>query len=69
MQNLRRGKDTNGLISKAEKDSQTQKTKLWLPKEEWGGEGMNQDTFAKEKIPNMINLKITQILEPAGKDF
>ena len=69
MQNLRQGKDTNRLISKAEKDSQTQKTKLRLPKEEWGGGRMNQDTFSKEKISNMINLKITQILELAGKDF
>jgi len=30
---------TDGLIYKTEKDSQTQKTNLWLPKEKGGGEG------------------------------
>ena len=31
-------KDTNELISKTERDSQTQKTNLWLPKGK-GGKG------------------------------
>ena len=29
-------RDTNELFSKTERDSQTQKTNLWLPKEKWG---------------------------------
>ena len=33
-------KDTSGFVSKAERDSQTQKTNLWFPKEKggWGEE-------------------------------
>ena len=40
MQNLKN--DTNELIYKTEKDSQTQKTNLWLPRGRLGG-GINQE--------------------------
>ena len=33
--------DTSKLIYKIERDSQTQKTNLWLPKGKRDGEGMN----------------------------
>ena len=35
--------DTNELIYKTETDSQTLKTNLWLPSEESGGGGINQE--------------------------
>ena len=39
MQNLKQKNDTNELTYKAETDSQTQKTNLWLPKGKGGEEG------------------------------
>ena len=39
MWNLKYG--TNELIYKTETDSQTERTDLWLPRESWGGRGMD----------------------------
>ena len=33
---------TDELIGKAEIESQMQRTKLWLPREEWGGGGVDE---------------------------
>jgi len=41
LQNLKEKEDTNELIFKTERDSQTQKTNIWLPKGKRGWGGIN----------------------------
>ena len=59
--------DTNELIYKAEIDSQTQKTNLWLPK----GKGERRDKLGiwKQQIQTTINNKVDRQQGPTVQNI
>ena len=61
MCNLKKKSDTNELIYKTETNSQTQKTKIWLPKGKRVKGGINQEFGINRYIPlyiKQINNKV-----------